>query len=105
MATIKITEAQHKQIQKYLNEDEQGQNDSLITVDTNGETPEQTIEKLRNSGVNPNDKRLQLKIINTPQKQPQNSGRIISKANLIENRRKALREKSKVYSFGDFISK
>lgn len=108
MATIKISESQQKILKKYLNEDEQSK-EMTVNIPMGPDTdPTKAVtkekEKIQKIGGNPNQATFNL----VPQQKDTTEtqvtdGRIISKAKLTENRRKALKAKSKVYSFSDFI--
>lgn len=105
MAIFKISEEQRRALNCSINEvDSANDTKQQITVNTNGRSSTETLTQLNQSGVDTNNKNLDVKINNTP-KPAENSGRVITKAQLSENRRKALNAKSKMYSFGDFIRK
>lgn len=109
MATIKISEAQQKILKKYLNEDEQTK-EMTVNIPMGPDTdPTKAVTKKKDEiqriGGNPEKTTFNLvpQQKDTTENQVTKEGRIISKAKLTENRRKALKAKSRVYSFTDFI--
>ena len=133
MAIFKISEAQKRLLNKFLFEDsntnngvvslsndatlntnvKMGPDDTAVIgpdASKNGElqnNPKATVIDTKELEKNGSNVEVTNKNnnSNSTTKPLENSGRIITKAKLSENRRKALNAKSKVYSFNDFIRK
>lgn len=98
--TFKITEQQYRS----LMQEEDDKNKVEIPTDGNSKPGDpiekqftDTMHRVEQSGINPNN----VKIVTTPE----NSSRIITKKELVENRLKALKETSKLYTLKDFLKK